>query len=61
MKNKRAGLSRRCPVKEILDLTFIPGQILLVFSFSKTISVQQKGEIDLSEIDQIWTWCHGQD
>lgn len=35
VKNKRAGLSRRCPAKEILDLTFIPGQNLLVFSFSK--------------------------
>lgn len=44
MKNIRAEFSRCCfPVKEILDLTFIPGQNLLIFSFSKTIPVQQNG------------------
>lgn len=36
MKNMRAGLSlAAAPVEEILDLTFIPGQNLLVFSFPK--------------------------
>lgn len=61
MKNICTGFSRHCPVKEILDLTFIPGHNLLIFSFSKTIPVQQKGEIDLREIDPMWTRRDRQD